>query len=166
MGCLQHSSTSNVNQDEDDTSTLSQHSTSSTDTLCQPPQHNPYHSEPPLTLPNWVMTHLRSWILLNCAPVPQPPILNHPPTMDHPTEILVLPTATTDLPTHLQTLITNHITNQHWGDQMQCPKPFNIFWVLSQECKYHVKCNRLLILESCCSCHRHQQGRCHCLSRN
>jgi len=31
-----------------------------------------------------------------------------------------------------QTVITPQIANQHWGDTMQCPKPFNTFRVLSQ----------------------------------
>jgi len=51
---------------------------------------------------------------------------------DHPTKIIVPPIEPNAQPTHHQTLFDHNTTNQHWGDPMQCPKPFNMFRILSR----------------------------------
>jgi len=124
------SSTSTSNQEEEDISSSSQHSTSSNNAPNQPIPRNPYRTEPPPTLSTRIMTHLRSWILPQRIPDPPETVPINPPETDQP-EIPEAPIETNDPNVPYQTSLNNNVENQHWGDKMQCPKPFNTFRVLS-----------------------------------
>jgi len=120
---------------EPDNDTISINSNSSSSSHSNPPPnipHNPYTPAPPIATITRLMTTLRSWLIPINAPNPPPIDPVHLPPPDPPHEIVILPTEQNDQPSNHQTLIDQNTANHHWGDQMQSPKPFNTFRVLSR----------------------------------
>jgi len=128
----QSSNSSHTTHQDDDVLSINSNSSNSTNGSIQPPPLiNPYTPTPQPTIITRLMTTLQSWII---PTVPQ--ILPLDPiqwiTLNPPNQILIPPSEPNHHPINHQTLIESNTTNQHWGDPMHCPKPFNMFQVLSR----------------------------------
>jgi len=129
----QSSTSSHTTHQDDDVLSINSNSSNSTNGSVQPPPPiNPYTPMPQPTTFTWLMTTLQLWIITPIVPQPLPLDPTQILPLNPPNKILVPPTEPTHQPVHHQTLLECDNTNQHWGDLMQCPKPFNMFWVLSR----------------------------------
>ena len=97
----------------------------------EPPINNLYHQLDPAPPHQTLFQTLRSWII----PQPQNSIPPSTATRTIPRTIeIVNPSqpSTSVTPQHYQTSLVTSTNNNHWGDPMITPKPFNTFRVISQ----------------------------------